>query len=105
MANRALGAPIFFSIDGDDVGVWAVGARAALRLLEPPPVDRLPALFARNRDSWTPHAPSCQGAAPGPGCVTFDFIDLGLPPTIEQGVQRKFQRTMAEDARISGRPA
>ncbi|MDT1115697.1 hypothetical protein RNI00_30135, partial [Pseudomonas aeruginosa] len=29
MARRALGAPVFFSIDGDSVGVWSVGARTA----------------------------------------------------------------------------
>lgn len=97
MANRALGAPIFFSIDGDDVGVWAVGARTAPRLLERVPVDQLPALFATRRDSWTPHAlhrAKALGLPRGP--VQFDFIDLGLLPAIEQEVQHKLHRTMAE---------
>jgi hypothetical protein len=97
MANRALGAPIFFSIDGDDVGVWAVGARTAPRLLERLPVDQLPALFARRRDSWTPqaiHRAKALGLPRGP--VQFDFIDLGLLPAIEQEVQLKLHRTMAE---------
>lgn len=97
MANRALGAPIFFSIDGDDVGVWAVGARTAPRLLERLPVDQLPALFARCRDSWTPqaiHRAKALGLPRGP--VQFDFIDLGLLPAIEQEVQHKLHRTMAE---------
>lgn len=97
MANRALGAPIFFSIDGDDVGVWAVGARTAPRLLERLPVDQLPALFARRRDSWTPqaiHRAKALGLPRGP--VQFDFIDLGLLPAIEQEVQHKLHRTMAE---------
>lgn len=97
MANRALGAPIFFSIDGDDVGVWAVGARASPRLLERLPVDQLPALFARYRDSWTPqalHRAKALGLPRGP--VQFDFIDLGLLPAIEQEVQHKLHRTMAE---------
>lgn len=97
MANRALGAPIFFSIDGDDVGVWAVGARSAPRLLERLPVDQLPALFARHRDSWTPQALHRAKALSLPrGPVQFDFIDLGLLPAIEQEVQQKLQRTMAE---------
>ncbi|MCM8732543.1 DNA methyltransferase [Hephaestia sp. GCM10023244] len=97
MANRALGAPIFFSIDGDDVGVWAVGARTAPRLLERLPVNQLPALFARRRDSWTPqalHRAKALGFPRGP--VQFDFIDLGLLPAIEQEVQHKLHRTMAE---------
>ena len=56
MANRALGAPIFFSIDGSDVGVWAVGARQWPRLLDRVSVDRLAEVFHRYRDSWTPQA-------------------------------------------------
>lgn len=97
MANRALGAPIFFSIDGDAVGVWAVGARTAPRLLERLPVDQLPALFARRRDSWMPqalHRAKALGLPRGP--VQFDFIDLGLLPAIEQEVQHRLHRTMAE---------
>lgn len=97
MANRALGAPIFFSINGDDVGVWAVGARVAPRLIERLPVDQLPALFAKHRNSWTPqalHRAKALGQPRGP--VQFDFIDLGLLPAIEQEVQNKLHRTMAE---------
>lgn len=97
MASRALGAPIFFSIDGDDVGVWAVSARAAPRLLERLTVNQLPALFAKHRDSWTPqalHRAKALGLPRGP--VQFDFIDLGLLPAIEQEVQHKLHRTMAE---------
>lgn len=97
MANRALGAPIFFSIDGDDVGVWAVGARTAPQLLERLPVDQLPVLFARHRDSWTPqalHRAKALGLPREP--VQFDFIDLGLLPAIEQEVQNKLHQTMAE---------
>ena len=97
MANRALGAPIFFSINGDDIGVWAVGARAAPRLLERVPAEHLPALFARYRDSWTPqalHRAKALGLPRGP--VQFDFVDLGLLPAIEQEVQHKLHQTMAE---------
>lgn len=97
MANRALGAPIFFSVNADDVGVWAVGASAAPRLLERLTVEQLPALFARHRDSWTPqalHRAKAVGLPRGP--VQFDFIDLGLLPAIEQEVQHKLHQTMAE---------
>jgi hypothetical protein len=97
MANRALGAPIFFSINGDDIGVWAVAARAAPRLIERVPANQLPDLFVRHRDSWTPqalHRAKALGLPRGP--VQFDFIDLGLLPAIEQEVQHKLHRTMAE---------
>ncbi len=97
MANRALGAPIFFSIDGSDVGVWSVGARQSPRLLERVTVDRLAELFDRYRDSWTPqalHRAKSLGLPRGP--VQVDFIDLGLLPAIEHEVQHKLHRTMAE---------
>ena len=97
MANRALGAPIFFSINDNDIGVWAVSARAVPRLLERVATDQLPALFARYRDSWTPHAlhrAKALGLPRGP--VQSDFIDLGLLPAIEQEAQHKLHQTMAE---------
>ncbi len=97
MANRALGAPIFFSIDGSDVGVWAVGARQAPRLLERVTVDRLAELFDRYRGSWTPqalHRAKSLGLPRDP--VQVDFIDLGLLPAIEFEVQHKLHRTMAD---------
>jgi hypothetical protein len=96
MANRALGAPIFFSIDSTDVGVWAVGAQAP-RLLERVPVDQLSDLFSRYHDSWTPQALHRAKSLDLPrGPIQVDFIDLGLLPAIEQEVQHKLHRIMAE---------
>lgn len=97
MANRALGAPIFFSIDDEDVGVWAVEARSAPRLIERLPVEKLPDLFARNRETWSPQALHRAKSVNLPrDAVQTDFIDLGLLPAIEQEVQLKLHQTMAE---------
>lgn len=97
MANRALGAPVFFSIDGEEIGVWAVGARAAPRLIERVPVDELPDLFTRYHDSWTPQAlHRAKAVRLQRGPVQFDFVDLGLLPAIEREVQHKLHQTMAE---------
>ncbi|WFE89146.1 N-6 DNA methylase [Roseibium porphyridii] len=97
MANRALGAPIFFSIDDEDVGVWAVDARNAPRLIERLPVEKLPDLFARNREIWSPQALHRAKSVSLPrDAVQTDFIDLGLLPAIEQEVQLKLHQTMAE---------
>lgn len=97
LANRALGAPIFFSIDGRDVSVWTVSARQAPRLLERVPVRQLSELFDRYRDSWTPQALHRAKALDLPrDPVQADFIDLGLMPAIEQEVRRKLHQTMAE---------
>jgi hypothetical protein len=96
MANRALGAPIFLSIDSREVGVWAVGAQAP-RLIERVPVDQLSGLFGRYRDSWTPQALHRAKSLDLPrGPIQGDFIDLGLLPAIEQEVQRKLHRIMTE---------
>ena len=95
MANRALGAPIFFSIDGDDVGVWAVGAREAPRLLERVTTNKISDLFVRYRDRWTPQALyRAKSVGMGRDPVQSDFIDLGLLPAIEQEVQLKLHQAM-----------
>ncbi|MGJ8480219.1 N-6 DNA methylase [Sphingobium yanoikuyae] len=97
MANRALGAPVFFSIDANDVGVWAVGAHNAPRLIERVPLSGLPALFERRREQWSPqalHRAKAVGLPRGP--VQVDFIDLGLLPAIEREVQHKLHEAMAD---------
>ncbi|WP_338810410.1 DNA methyltransferase [Agrobacterium leguminum] len=97
MANRALGAPIFFSIDGSDIGVWAVGARKAPRLLERVPAGQLSELFDRYRVSWTPQALHRAKALDLPrDPVQVDFIDLNLLPAIEREVRHKLHQTMAD---------
>lgn len=96
MANRALGAPIFFSISSNEVAVWAVGTQSP-RLLEQVTVDQLPELFSRYRNSWNPQALHRAKSLDLPrGPIQFDFIDLGLLPAIEQEVQHKLHRTMAD---------
>ena len=97
MANRALGAPIFFSIDSDDVGVWSVGARDAPRLLERVKPDQIPNLFHRYRERWTPQALyRAKAIGIGRDPVQSDFIDLGLLPAIEHEVQVKLHQAMTD---------
>lgn len=97
MACRALGAPVFFSIDGDSVGVWSVGARAAPTLRERVTLAELPALFDRYRAHWHPqalHRAKALGQDAGP--VQYDFVDLGLLPAIESEVEAKLHQAMAD---------
>lgn len=97
MDNRALGAPIFLSIDSDEVGVWIVGARQSPRLLERVPAVRLPDLFARYHGRWHPQALHRAKALGLPhDSVQMDFIDLGLLPAIEQEVRHKLHQVMTE---------
>jgi hypothetical protein len=101
MANRALGAPIFFSIDANDVGVWAVGARNAPRLLERVEVAKLPDLFDRYRERWTPQAMHrAKAIGSVHDAVQVDFIDLGLLPAIEKEVRVKLHQAMSDVLKI-----
>lgn len=97
MARRALGAPVFFSIDGDSVGVWSVGARTAPTLRERVALAELPQLFDRYRAHWNPqalHRAKALGQDAGP--VQYDFVDLGLLPAIETEVEAKLHQAMAD---------
>lgn len=97
MARRALGAPVFFSIDAHDIGIWSVGAHAPPRLLERVAIDRLDALFDRYRDRWSPQALHRAKALPAHDFERqFDFIDLGLLPAIEAEVRVKLRDVMAD---------
>lgn len=106
MARRALGAPVFLSIDPDgQVGVWAVEARTKPRLLERVAVDQIADLFGRYAESWSPqalHRAKVQGA--GRGAYQLDFVDLGLLPAIESEVQVKLQSMLTEVIGILASP-
>ena len=98
MARRALGAPVFLSIDPTgDVGVWAVEAHRRPRLLERVTLDQIDDLFFRHADSWAPqalHRAKAQGGMHG--AYQLDFVDLGLLPAIESEVRVKLQRVLTE---------
>jgi hypothetical protein len=97
MARRALGAPVFFSIGGDSVGVWSVGARTAPTLRERVSLAELPELFERYRAHWNPQAlHRAKALGQGVGPVQYDFVDLGLLPAIEAEVEAKLHQAMAE---------
>lgn len=98
MARRALGAPVFLSIDPDgQVGVWAVEARTKPRLLERVALEGIDDLFGRYAERWSPqalHRAKVQGAARGG--YQLDFVDVGLLPAIESEVQVKLQDMLTE---------
>ena len=95
--HRALGAPILFVIDGDNVTVWQVRSIDPPRILERLTVTELPALFARHRDTWRPDAIH---RAKSVGVVEknyqLDFIDIGLLPAIEGEILAKLDRLLVE---------
>jgi hypothetical protein len=93
--RRALGAPILFAIDQNDVGVWRVSAQGALRLLERLSLEALPDLFARNAERWRPQAVHrAKSLGQSQAAYQLDFVDLGLIPAIEHEVEAKLDRLL-----------
>ena len=95
--HRALGAPLLFVIEGNNVAVWQVRSIDPPRLLERSNLAELPALFDRNRETWSPDAIH---RAKSVGAVEkgnqLDFVDLGLLPAIEGEIHAKLDRLLVE---------
>jgi type I restriction-modification system DNA methylase subunit len=95
--QRALGAPILFSIGKQDVGVWRVGAHGAPRLLERVRLDALPELFQRNAERWRPQAVHrAKSLGHVQTVYQLDFVDLGLVPAIEHEIEAKLDRLLRQ---------
>ena len=96
-AHRALGAPLLFVIEGDQVSLWQVRGDAPPRVLERLPVNDLPALFERHRETWRPDAIH---RAKSIGAVDrnyqLDFVDLGLLPAVEGEIHLKLDRLLVD---------
>lgn len=96
-SHRALGAPLFFVVEGDQISVWQVYARQKPRLLDRVPIDDLGETFQRHRDDW---APDVIHRAKSIGRVDtryqLDFVDIGLIPAIEGEIHTKLDRLIRE---------
>ncbi|MEW5704370.1 MAG: N-6 DNA methylase [Pseudomonadota bacterium] len=95
--HRALGAPLLFVIEGDQVSLWQVRGDAPPRVLERLPVNDLPALFERHRETWRPdaiHRAKSIGAIDR--SYQLDFVDLGLLPAIEGEIHLKLDRLLVD---------
>jgi N-6 DNA Methylase len=92
---RALGAPLLFVIQGDEVVAWQMKPRSAPREIGRSPVNQLPALFATYREAWSPlsiqRAKSIGQFNP---VYQLDFVDLGLLPAIEGEMQVRLDRLL-----------
>ena len=97
MAHRALGAPLLFVIEGDQVSLWQVRGDAPPRVLERLPLSDVPALFERLRETWRPDAIH---RAKSIGAIDrnyqLDFVDLGLLPAIEGEIHLKLDRLLVD---------
>ena len=95
--HRALGAPLFFVIEGDQVSSWQVYARRAPRLLGRFPVEGLEKQFEDHRLEWAPdviHRAKSIGRVDT--AYQLDFVDVGLIPAIEGEIHTKLDRLIRE---------
>lgn len=92
-AHRALGAPVWFCVCGDQVEVWNTrGAQGAVRETVRP-LTELEALFAANRDTWAPdriHQAKLAGF--WDQHAQLSFVDYGLLKDIEMFTQEQLDR-------------
>jgi hypothetical protein len=100
--HRALGAPVLFVIEIDEVTVWQVRSDAPPRAIDKAKLADVLDLFARNRSQWHPdaiHRAKSLGTT-GTG-YQLDFVDVGLLPAIEGEIHIKLDRLLVETLDLS----
>ena len=92
---RALGAPQIFEIGKDRVSRWRVNGEGGPEHLENVSVEKLPALFARHKDDWSPQQ-VIRAKSDAPVATQLDFFDVGLLPLLDYQVRTKLDQLLRE---------
>lgn len=93
--HRALGAPLFFVIEQNNVSVWQVFGTGPARMLERTDLGGLDVLFDSYRTRWTPDAiHRAKSIGKFDSTYQLDFVDAGLLPAIEGHIHRKLDRLL-----------
>lgn len=102
---RALGAPLLFVIQGQEVTVWQVHSKGRPTIYRRVVLDQLSALFSEHQKIWSPrriHRAKSLGSLDK--SYQLDFVDIGLLPAIEGMIHNKLDRllteTLAETVRL-----
>jgi type I restriction-modification system DNA methylase subunit len=102
---RALGAPLLFVIEDQQVTVWQVHPVERPTIHRQTTLDQLGSLFTANREIWNPqriHSAKSFGFLNK--SYQLDFVDIGLLPAIEGEIHKKLDRllneTLAETVRL-----
>jgi hypothetical protein len=94
---RALGAPLLFLVEADQVSTWQVRPGGSHRLIARLNQNNLTGTFSDNRDAWSPlsiqRAKSIGHVDKG---YQRDFVDAGLLPAIEGQIHAKLDRLLKE---------
>jgi hypothetical protein len=107
---RALGAPLVFVIEGDDVGVWQTNFGQSPREVARARTEELSDLFLAHRDDWSPQSiQRAKSIGQYNPQYQLDFVDLGLLPAIEGEIHGKLDLLLNESLAeaidpASGRP-
>ena len=103
--HRALGAPLFFVIENDDVSVWQVFGQGPARLLQRTALGDLDALFDAHRSVWAPDAiHRAKSIGKFDSTYQLDFVDSGLLPAIEGQIHHKLDRLLSQALQAIPRP-
>lgn len=100
--HRALGAPLLFVIDQNDVTVWEVRSKIPPRAIETVEIAGIDDLFQRHRVSWHPDAiHRAKSVGSSEDVYQLDFVDLGLLPAIEGEIHVKLGQLLVETLDLS----
>ena len=96
-AHRALGAPLLFVIEPDQLSLWQVRGDFPRRMHEAISVQDVPALFERYRESWHPDSiHRAKSIAAVDQVYQLDFVDLGLLTAVEGEIHSKLDRLLVD---------
>ena len=93
--HRSLGAPQILEVTDDRVLRWKMTGKGMPSLLEELAPDKLPDLFSRHKEEWSPRQ-VLRAKSGGDVATQLDFIDLGLLPALENEVRSKLDTLLRD---------
>jgi hypothetical protein len=94
---RALGAPLLFVIEGNDVTIWQVRTHTGPFPLARAAQDDLSALFLKHSEAWNPRSIHlAKSLGQFDPAYQLDFVDLGLLVAIEGEIHAKLDRLLTQ---------
>jgi hypothetical protein len=81
--HKALGAPLFFEVNGNVINRWKITAVGEPELKEVISFGEIPNAFSYHKSEWEPDAILRAKAVGEPGSIQLDFYDENLMPFLE----------------------
>ena len=98
--HRSLGAPQILEITDDRVLRWKMTGKGMPSLLEELAPSRLPDLFLRHKEEWSPQQ-VLRAKSGGETATQLDFIDVDLLPALEFEVRSKLDTLLRDTISLS----